>query len=162
MYKTEIVSMKDTSQTPDAKKVKFKPYNLRDYKLYFEPDSKYHVLGGLGPNKDQKFSKANAAAMKMKSFSEAVRKTNLEKPQNALSKMLRTNKEKKVDSRSKALEFANKIKEKFRKSRSVNAHGARNADVHRGVGLQGETFDRLPMYKKDLKFEQEAINMFYK
>ena len=70
-------------------------------------------LGGLGPNKDEKWEKAMQNLQKRKSFGAAVRHKNEENPSDKLFKLVRHNKSNLNDinnSRFRAMEFAKTIR----------------------------------------------------
>jgi len=97
-----------TSQKSD-----FKPYTLRDYHSKFQTSGEnYSFLGGLGPNKDEKWQKAMDNLKKRRYFGSAVKQKNELNPTTKLFRLLKYKKEMacKNNARFRALEFAKTIK----------------------------------------------------
>ena len=139
----------------------FKPYTIREYQQKFQDsDGKYRVLGGLGSNKDEKWENAMNSLKKMKYFGAVARHKNNEDNPGKLHAIL--NKKaflKKVNnSRFKALEFAKTIK---RPKHTTSPNRIDDEEMQKEIEERKKLFDRLPLYKKNLKFEEEAIKMFY-
>lgn len=67
----------------------YKPYTLRDYKSNFQTNNvKFTNLGGLGPNKDEKWEQAASSLQKRRYFDSMVRKQNGQNSSDRLIKML--------------------------------------------------------------------------
>lgn len=141
----------------------FKPYTLRDYQNKFSKvEDKFNKLGGLGPNMDDRWQNAISSLQKIKLFAFSVRQKNEQHSSQKLFKLpYKTNSEssKKIsNSRFKALEFAKNIKRP-----KVTSSPERVTNKELEEDLKRDSMDdRLPLYKKNLKFEEERIKMFYK
>ena len=95
--------------------IQYKPYTLRDYQSsYLGNTDKYEILGGLGPNQDQKCNEALRKAVRMRYFSSIVREKNRGYSEEKKYKLLHYKPKVTIkhNARFRALEFAKTIRSK--------------------------------------------------
>jgi hypothetical protein len=139
----------------------FKPYTIRDYKQNFaDSQAKYPSRGVLGPSKDEKWENAMNSLKKMKYFGSVTRHKNNENNKGKLNLILnkRALLKKINNSRFKALEFAKTIR---KPKLTTSPRNGEDEEYEKEIEERKKHFDRLPLYKKNIKFEEEAIKMFY-
>lgn len=138
----------------------YKPYTLRDYQQKFDSNGhNYSLFGGLGANRDEKWEDAFKRMMKVKGFSSVVKSKNAANFQDGTLRLFRVPAQKTLgNSRFRGLEFAKTI----RRPRMANSPDAESQkDLERFIKERDEVYDRLPLYKANIKFEEEKIKMFF-
>ncbi|CAI2362422.1 unnamed protein product [Moneuplotes crassus] len=116
----------------------------------------YQGMGGLGPNRDSRHQKASETALKVKFFSNIVRETNRDEPHHEIYKLLNGSNSKMENSRTKAIEFAKSIRNKFKGGKKIA-----NPVLEKISKLKEESRKNRESLYTNMKFTEEAIKMFY-